>query len=168
MIKKLLFIPPVLLGIAVLYLAASGRQTPERKPPEERARAVRVITAEPIKLVPRVTGFGSVYPGTVWSSIAQIAGEVVYVHPDLKKGAILAAGTEIIRISEADFLLATSQAQANIRSAQAKLAELKVTETNTADLLKIERRGLDLREAELARKQDLLDRGTVASIDARS
>ncbi len=162
MIKKLLFIPPVLLGIAVLYLAASGRQTPERKPPEERARAVRVITAEPVTLVPRVTGFGSVYPGTVWSSIAQIAGEVVYVHPDLKKGTILAAGTELIRISEADFLLATSQAQANIRSAEAKLAELKITETNTADLLKIERRGLDLREAELARKQDLLDRGTVA------
>ena len=162
MIRKLLFIPPILIGIAILYYMASGRQAPERKPPEERARAVRVITAEPVRLVPRVTGFGSVYPGSVWSAIAQVAGEVVYVHPGLKKGAILAAGTEILRISPADFVLAISQAQANIRSAEAKLAELKVTETNTADLLKIEKRGLELREAELARKQALFERGTVA------
>ena len=162
LIKKLLIIPPILIGVAVLFYMASGRQAPERKPPEERARTVRVITAEPVSLVPRVTGFGSVYPGTVWSAIAQVAGEVVYVHPGLKKGAILAADTEIVRISPADFVLAISQAQANIRSAQAKLAELKVTETNTTDLLKIEKRGLELRDAELNRKQALFERGTVA------
>ena len=160
--KKMLFIPPILIGLAVLIFMASGRQAPDRKPPEERARAVRVITAEQIKLVPRVTGFGSVYPGTVWSAIAQIAGEVVYIHPGLKKGAILPAGTEIVRISPADFELALTQAKANIRSAEAKLAELKVTETNTGDLLTIEKRGLTLRESELKRKQSLLKRGTVA------
>ncbi len=162
MIKKLLFIPPVLIGIAVLYYAVAGRQSPERNPAEERTFAVRVITAEPVRLVPRVRGFGSVTPGTVWSAIAQVAGEVIYVHPDLKKGAILAAGTEIIRISPADFKLAISQAEANIRSAEAKLAELKVTEVNTNDLLEIEKRGLILQEAKLARKQDLFGRGTVA------
>ena len=162
MIRKLLFIPPILIGIAVLFYVVSLRQAPERKPPAETARAVRVIAAEPVRLVPRVTGFGSVYPGTVWSAIAQVGGEVVYVHPDLKKGAILPAGTEIVRISPADFVLAISQAQANIRSAEAKLAELKVMETNTADLLKIEQHGLDLRKSELARKQGLLKRGTVA------
>ena len=47
LIKKLLIIPPILVGIAVLFYMASGRQAPERKPPEERARTVRVITAEP-------------------------------------------------------------------------------------------------------------------------
>ena len=99
MIRKLLFIPPILIGIAVLYYMASGREAPERKPPEERVRVVRVITAEPVKLVPRVTGYGTVYPGTVWSAVAQVAGEVVYVHPDLKKGAILSAGTEVLRTS---------------------------------------------------------------------
>ncbi len=145
-----------------MYYMASGRQAPERKPAEERAATVRVITATPVKLVPRVTGFGSVVPGTVWSAIAQVAGEVVYVHPDLKKGAILAGGTEIVRISPADFKLAISQAEANIRSAEAKLAELKVTETNTGDLLEIEKRSMALLETELARKEDLFDRGAAA------
>lgn len=160
--KKLLFIPPILIGIAVLFFMVSGSQTPERKPPQERARTVRVITADQIRLVPRVTGFGSVYPGTVWSAIAQVVGEVVYVHPELKKGAILSAGTEIVRISPADFELALTQAKANIRSAEAKLTELNVTETNTADLLTIEKRGLKLRESELKRKQALVKRGAVA------
>lgn len=160
--KKLLIIPPILVGIAVLVYMASGRQGPDVKPPAERARAVRVITVEAVQLVPRVTGFGSIYPGTVWNAIAQVGGEVVYVHPNLKKGALLPADTEIVRISPADYSLAVSQAQANIRSAEAKLAELNVTETNTTDLLAIEKRGLELRRSELARKQDLLKRGTVA------
>jgi len=162
MIKKLLFIPPILIGIAVVYVMVGGRPAPEREAPEERARVVRVIAAEPVRLVPRVTGYGSVYPGTVWSAISQVAGEVIYVDPGLKKGAILAAGTEVARISPADFDLAISQAEANIRSAEARLAELAVTETNTADLLDIEKRGLELRESELARKLDLFERGTIA------
>ncbi len=160
--RRLLIIPPILIGIAIFYVLAGGRQPPERKPVQELARSVRVITVEAVPFVPRVTGFGSVYPGTVWSAIAQVAGEVTYVHPDLKKGAILPAGLEIVRISPADFELARNQAEANIRSAKAKLAELKVTEVNTADLLKIEKRGLELRESELNRKRDLLARGTVA------
>jgi len=162
MSRKWLFFPPILVGAAVLFFMISGRQPPERKPPEERARAVRVISAEKVRLVPRVTGFGSVYPGTVWSAIAQVSGEVVYVHPGLKKGAILPAGTEIVRISPVDFELALSQAKANIRSAEAKLAELKITENNNADLLKIERRGLELRATDVKRKEALLKRGAVA------
>ena len=85
LVKKLLFIPPILIGVAVLFFVVNGREAPERKPAQELARTVRVITAEPIRLVPRVTGFGSVDPGQVWSAIAQVSGEVVYVHPNLEK-----------------------------------------------------------------------------------
>ena len=86
MIKKLLFIPPILLGVAVLFYMASGRQTPERKPAAELARKVRVITAEPVRLVPRVTGYGSVYPGTVWTAVTRVSGDIEYVHSQLEKG----------------------------------------------------------------------------------
>ena len=162
MVKKLLFIPPILFGVAVLFFLVSGREAPERKPVQELARTVRVITVEPVRLVPRVTGFGSVDPGQVWNAIAQVSGEVVYVHPNLKKGAILPAGTEIVRISTADIDLAMSQAQANIRSAEAKLAELEVSESNTAAILKIETRSLQLLEADLKRKEALRQRGALA------
>ena len=162
MFRKLLFVVPVLLGIAVLYYMTGGREPPERKPVQEHARKVRTIIAEPLRLVPRVIGYGSVYPGTVWTAVAQVQGEIEYVHPQLKKGALLAAETEIVRISPADYLLAIRQAEANIRSAEARLTELQVNEKNTISLLEIEKRGLELREDELQRKLALFDRGTVA------
>ena len=110
MIKKLLFIPPILIGVAVLFYMASGRQAPERKPAAELARKVRVITVEPVRLVPRVTGYGSVYPGTVWTAVARVSGDVDYVHPQLEKGEILPGGTEIVHISPVDYQLALRRA----------------------------------------------------------
>ena len=48
MIRKLLFVPPILIGAAVLVIMVSGREPPERKPAQELARAARVIVAEPV------------------------------------------------------------------------------------------------------------------------
>lgn len=123
---------------------------------------MRVIAAPELAIVPRVLGYGSVKPEKVWNAAAQVSGEIVYVHHNFKKGAILPAGTELIRISPADYELAIAQAEANIRSSEAKLTELDVSQENTRLALAIEQRGLELREKELARKQELLASGTVA------
>ena len=162
MIRKLLILPPILVGAAVLAYFISQRQAPQTKPPEERARHVRVIEAPQVAIVPRVLGYGTVSPEKIWNAAAQVSGEIVYVHKDFKKGAILPADTEILRISPADYELAIAQSEANIRSSGAKLTELEVSEQNTKLALKIEQRALELREKELARKQELLASGTVA------
>ena len=161
-IRKLLILPPILVGAAVLAYFISQRQAPQTKPPEERARHVRVIEAPKVAIVPRVLGFGTVSPEKTWNAAAQVSGEIVHVHEDFKKGAILPANTEILRISAADYDLAIAQAEANIRSSEAKLKELEVSGQNTRLALKIEQRSLELREKELARKQELLASGTVA------
>ena len=161
-IRKLLILPPILVGVAVLAYFISQRQAPQTKPPEERARHVRVIEAPKVAIVPRVLGFGTVSPEKTWNAAAQVSGEIVHVHEDFKKGAILPANTEILRISAADYDLAIAQAEANIRSSEAKLKELEVSGQNTRLALKIEQRSLELREKELARKQELLASGTVA------
>ena len=162
MLKKLLILPPILLAIGVLVFIISQKQPPERKPPSEQARAVRVIEAQPTTLIPRVLGFGVVSPSKIWNASAQVSGEVVFVHPDLQKGAIMMAGTEIIRVSSVDYDLAIRQAEANIRSAEAKLKELSVAKLNTQLSLKIENRALNVRETELTRKQKLRKRGTTS------
>lgn len=162
MLRKLLILPPILIGAAVLAYAASQRQAPETAPPQERSRHVRVIAAPEVSVVPRVLGYGTVSPEKVWNAVAQVSGEIVYVHPGFKKGAILGKDTEILRISPTDYELAIAQAEANIRSAEAKLKELEVTQQNTKAALAIEQRALELREKELARKEELLKSGTVA------
>jgi hypothetical protein len=47
---------------------------------------VRVIVAAQTDVVPSVSGFGTVQPGKTWKAVVQAAGEIEYVHPDLKRG----------------------------------------------------------------------------------
>jgi RND family efflux transporter MFP subunit len=160
--RKLLILPPVALGAAILVYQVAFKKPPAQKPPAERVRHVRVIEAAEMAVVPKAVGYGSVRPARVWNAVAQVSGRIVFVHPDFKKGATLAAGTEIVRISPTDYEIAIRQANANIRSGEAKLKELTVTGQNTRDSLKIERRSLGLKEQELARTRKLLRRGSAA------
>lgn len=160
--RKLLIVPPIAVGVALLAYFVAQREPPVTKPPSERARNVRVIEAVETAVVPRVLGFGTVSPEKIWNAVAQVSGEVVYVHPNFKKGAILPADTEILRISPADYELEIAQAEANIRSSDAKLRELEVSEENTRLTLEIEQRALELRETELDRQQKLLASGTAS------
>jgi multidrug efflux pump subunit AcrA (membrane-fusion protein) len=160
--RRLLIVPPIILGVAALAYATLNRKPPEQTPPSEIARHVRVITVKPVDVLPRTAGFGTVRPANIWNAVAQVSGKVTYVHPDFKKGAILNNGTEIIGIDATDYKLAIAEAEANIRSAEAKLVELKVTETNLGATLKVEQASLKLKQAQLKRKRDLLRRGALA------
>ncbi|MCF6198960.1 MAG: hypothetical protein L3J67_06100 [Hyphomicrobiaceae bacterium] len=160
--RKLLIVPPLLVGGLILGLVIASKKPPLQKAGGERQTLVRVITIEKMTVVPRVLGYGSVKPGRVWNAVAQVAGRVEYVHPDFKKGAIIKAGTEIIRISPKDYQIAIRQAQANIRSAQAKISELKVAHANTKASLAIEQKTLRINEREYQRKRNLASRGAVS------
>jgi len=160
--RKLLIFPPILAGIFVVWWFASQRQLPQSLPPVEEVRNVRIIEVAPVDLVPMVSGYGTVQPGKTWKAVVQAAGEIEFVHPDLKRGAILPSGTEIFRISTRDYDLALAQAQANIDRAQAQLAELDVSSENLASSLEIERQVLGIRERELERRRKLQASGTAS------
>ena len=160
--RRLMILPPIGLALAALFYVISSREPPERIPVEEKATTVRFVEARESTIVPRITGYGTVRPSKVWNAVAQVGGQVNYVHPDFRRGAILDAGTEIIRIDPADYELAIAEAQANIRAAEANLSELKVTKENSRELLELEKRSLELKESQLQRTLDLQGRGTVS------
>ena len=160
--RKLLFLPPILAGVFMVWWFASQRQLPQTLPPAEEVRNVRIIEVAPVDVVPMVSGYGTVQPGKTWKAVVQAAGEIEYVHPDLKRGAILPAGTEIVRISPRDYELALAQAEANIERADAQLAELDVSSQNLASTLEIEREVLKIRERELERRRKLQATGAAS------
>ena len=160
--RKFLIFPPMILGAAFLGYQFAFKEPPEQKPPAERVRHVRVIEAVETEIVPKAVGYGSVKPGRVWDAVAQVSGRVEYVHPEFKKGAILKAGKQIVRISPNDYEIAIKQANANIRLGEAKLKELTVTEENARSTLVIEKKSLQIKEQELERARKLLERGTTA------
>jgi len=161
-LKKLLIIPPIVIGVAVFMYMKNQKQGPQIIEAGEVARQVRVIKAQKTVVIPRVHGFGAVSPGKEWVATAQVSGEIIKIHADLKKGSIIKAGTVIVTISPVDFDLAIAQARANIRSTDAKITELDVNRQNTEAVLDLERQSLKIREGELARQRELVKKGTVS------
>ena len=119
---------------------------------------MRVVEAQAVELAPIAEGYGPVRPARVWKAVAQVAGRIVEIHPRLRDGEILAAGTELLRIDPIDYELALAQAQA-------ELAELDVQEQNARASLKIEERNRDLAKQELERLRKLADKGTASASD---
>jgi len=75
-------------------------------------------------------------------------------------------GALLVRLSASDYTLAIAQARANIRAAEAKLAEIAVSEANLRAALKIEEDTLALKASDLERVERLYAAGT-ASQSAR-
>lgn len=149
-------VPPIIIGIGILIWLAQGREPPALADQSETARPVRVIAAPAIALAPTAEGYGPVRPGRVWKAVTQVSGRIIAVHPRLRDGEILAAGTELVRIDPVDYELAQAQAQA-------ELAELDMREQNTRASLAIEERSRDLATQELDRLRKLATRGTTSA-----
>jgi len=94
--------------------------------------------------------------------VAEVAGKIVLIHPQLKAGAILPKDTVILKIDPTDYQLAQQSIEADIRAINAQISELKAREKNTKASLAIERRSLALNQKDLKRKQALLKRRAVS------
>ncbi|EPX77177.1 efflux RND transporter periplasmic adaptor subunit [Litoreibacter arenae] len=158
----LITLPIAAIGAAVLGYVLVNSPPPERIELAERASAVRVMTAERLLVTPSITGFGVVTPERAFEAVAEVGGRIEYVNPALRDGQILPAGSVLLRLSPADFNLAIAQAQANIRAAQARLAELDVSEQNQRLALAIEQDVLAVKSSDLERAEALFSAGTMA------
>jgi RND family efflux transporter MFP subunit len=162
-LRGLLILPPLVVGIAIVVLAVLSREPPEQAALAERVTAVRAIQVPEVTVVPRATGFGLARPEKEWRAVAQVGGKVIELHPNLKRGEILPAGSVLLRLDPVDYQLKLAEIGASIRSAEAELRELAVRAENFARSRDIERRVLDLAGRELERRRTLLERGNIAA-----
>ncbi|WP_394126361.1 efflux RND transporter periplasmic adaptor subunit [Vibrio hepatarius] len=163
--KKLLFFPALAVGVISLIVAVELKPDLPVKPASDRARLVDTVPLELKAMAPLAIGFGKVAPKIEWNAIAEVTGKVVYRHPQLEKGQILQAGTEILRIDPLDYELKLVQAQADLKSAQTSLAKLNQEESNLKQTLKIEKNRLVIANKELERKQNLRKKGLTSQSD---
>jgi len=158
----LMTLPLVLLGAGFVAYTIKSKPAPEQIKAVERATAVRVITAEKSALAPKATGFGLISPARSYQAIPQVSGTAEYINPMLKKGDILPEGAVLLRLSTSDYNLAIAQARANIRAAQARLAEITVSGDNQQSALAIEQEALALKTVDLERVEKLFAAGTAS------
>ncbi len=163
--KKFLFFPVVALGVITLIVVTKLRPSAEVKPLEDRSKIVKTISLEQQNIAPQVIGFGKIRPKFEWKAIAEVSGKVVYRHPDLNKGNILLAGTEVLRIDPLDYELKLAQAEADLGSSQTQLAKVDLEEKNIRNTLKIEKNRLTISKKELSRKVNLQKKGLTSQSD---
>lgn len=163
--KKYLFFPVVAVGVIVLITITKLRPDAETKPLEDRSKVVNIQLLEPQSIAPQAIGYGKIRPKFEWKAIAEVSGKVVYRHPELHKGNILLAGTEVLRIDPLDYELKLAQAEADLGSSQTQLAKVDLEEKNIRNTLKIEKNRLSISKKELSRKINLQKKGLTSQSD---
>jgi len=154
-VRKLLILPPLLVGALVLIFMVNSRQPPTQIDQVEPTRSARVIDVPMINLVAVAEGYGPVKPARVWTAVSQVSGRITFIHPKLRDGEILLEGTELVHIDPQDYKIAQAQADA-------ELLELQVREKNARASLEIEKRNLKLSTSEFERIRKLAKQGTAA------
>ena len=163
--KKLLFFPALAVGVIGLVAAINLKPDLPTKPAGDRARLVDTVSLEQQLIAPLAVGFGKVVPKVEWKAIAEVTGQIVYRHPDLEKGQVIPAGTEVLKIDPLDYELKLVQAEADLKSSQTSLEKLNQEEQNLKQTLKIEKNRLVISNKELQRKQDLRKKGLTSQSD---
>jgi RND family efflux transporter MFP subunit len=159
---KLLAVIPIALAVLIVVNWVANKKEPQKKGMPESVRTMRVIEVPKTDLIPRAVGFGVAEPGEVWRAMAEVKGRVVEVHPELKSGALISAGQQLIKIDPTEYELAVARLKASIDQIKAQLVELEIEEKNTKASLAIEQRSLTLAEQSLKRKQTAREKRAIS------
>ncbi|MEH6824231.1 MAG: hypothetical protein V7629_10020 [Motiliproteus sp.] len=152
----------VVVGVAIALVIVKSRPAMEHEIAVRQGVAVSTLLLQQHSVRPRVTGYGEVSPDVLLDMRAEVSGRVSFVHPQLKKGAILAAGTLVVRIDARDYRLALKKAQASLVQNRANLAEQGLVLSDAALDLQLAKDKLHLAAAELLRFDQLQAKGTLA------
>ncbi|HHH38183.1 MAG TPA: HlyD family efflux transporter periplasmic adaptor subunit [Sedimenticola sp.] len=166
--RKWVILIPVLVGIAAFVYLKRNEKPPVQEPVKEIPRLVRVIAVPRLSVIPEANGYGTVRPALTWEAVARVRGDIIEKHPDLEKGAILQAGTLLLRIDPTDYQLAVAEAESDIEATRAQLLELENKAANTRRSLEIEQAALELNRKELERKRSLVGKGGISRSDVEA
>jgi multidrug efflux system membrane fusion protein len=163
--RKWLFFPALGIGVLIAFVLVKQGAQPGKIPLQEQASTVRVIKVPSANVIPRYLGTGTVAPSQIWNGVIQVSGRVMFVHSNLKKGAVIQADEVLVKIETGDYELAIAQADASIEGIRAQITEIAVKQSNGRAALKIEDDALRIANVELERKRKLLGTGTVSHTD---
>lgn len=129
MLKKLVPAVIVLAALAVAFVLVTNRRTLQPVQPQPVPTAVRVLTVEPGPVQLRVHAQGSVAPRTETQLVPEVAGNVVWISPNLVPGGYFEANETLLRIDGRDYMANVRRAEASLARAEAdnELAQFELT-----------------------------------------
>ena len=156
--KRLLWIPPIVIGVLVILFAPSIKQKPPQTTKVASPKVVRVMAMSARDIQPTATGYGYIQPANDWQVQSELSGTVSWVADNLSSGTIIKKGEIVLKIDPAPFLLTKAQLDA-----QLEVASLK--DETIQSSLQIAQQDFQLQSEELARFERLSRTGNISKTD---
>ena len=161
--QNFIFLPLIFFAaVAFVIFQVKSKAPVEHAQMGYPVKAVEVITARELPFRARATAFGNIEPSVTVNAKSEVSGKIVYVHPDLKKGASIAQGTVVLRIEPTTFKISLDQSQAGLQGSLSALAQLEAEELNTRLALEISQDNLKVGQKELERTRTLQEKNLIA------
>lgn len=119
MLRKIAPLAILIAAITVAALMISNRRMLEPSQPQPVPPAVRVLEVAPGPVQLRVHAQGTVSPRTETQLVPEVAGNVVWISPNLIPGGYFEAGETLLRIDGRDYNAAVRRAEASLARANA-------------------------------------------------
>ncbi len=121
-LRILLPFAAVVVGMAgAALLVATGPEV-VAEPPPPSVPLVRVVSAEPERLVHRVDTHGTVEPRTESELVPEVSGRVEWIAGSFASGGFFSKGDPLLRIEPGDYEVALRRARASVARSDSELA----------------------------------------------
>lgn len=161
-VRVLLFVTPVMLGVAAVVLLWATNAGPQRAVLGETPTPVRTIRIGTGSVVPRCITTGVVRAPTSWSAVARVSGEIEYRSSKAEVGRFVEAGEVLLRIDQREYEIAVRRIQAATAETNARMENLDGQEASMRRLVEIDRESLELLEANYGRVRESFGRGAAS------
>ncbi len=153
--QRALFVPPVLLGAAMLVMAPNMKATPPQVDKAAQKKVVRVLKLEPRKIQPYAVGFGHTEPSLEWEAQSELDGAVIWVSEQFKTGNIITKGEEILKLDPSSYQLSIARLEAEVEVS-------RLTHQTISESLKIAERDYQVQKSEYDRAMKLSATGHIS------
>ncbi|GAB5402483.1 MAG: biotin/lipoyl-binding protein [Aureliella sp.] len=153
--RRWLFVPPVVVGVAILAFFASRKKELPRKEFQEVATPISVVRVEYQPIQPMAVGYGTTKAARIWTAVSEVAGRIVRTHPKLESGTPVQAGEVLIEIDRTDYEIRVQQRQADYDKAVANANELQAAQQADQTSTSIEQELLEVTQNDLERQLGL-------------
>lgn len=158
----------IVFGLLGMMALASLKKPPAEAQKSERALKVKVLAVQSETVPVTITGYGQVKTLNSANISAEVAGQVLAVHPRLEVGEVIDEGELMFRIDDRNYTAALAQSRAEVSQLRSVVTRLNKQAAIDTERLKTLERSRELAKAEFDRVRSLFEQhsvGTRSSVD---
>lgn len=151
----------LIMGMGVLLVFGRRPDVPRREMDGDRSPLVETVEVTRFEGALPLEVEGVAVPYRMVRLSAEVDGRITEKGPDTRAGSYVQQGQFLLQIDPAEYDLAVRRLKAQVRQAEQDLRAVEIDIANTGSLIDLARQELELRRAELARREEVYDKEVI-------